>query len=84
MSSKQKIGYLFLTLSVSLLLIGVGLLPKIYHALLRFIGIFFKPISDSEVGSAIGTLLGWTFYITLSLLLLDVGRKWIKRPVDPF
>lgn len=84
MSTKQKIGYFILFLSGGLLLFGLGMLPTMYQALLGFIGIFFKPISDYEVGRAIGSFIWWIFYVGSSVFLLDLGLSWIKRPVDPF
>jgi len=81
MRAKKIFGYIFITLSVILVLPIIGLFPSILKAVFGLLKIF-TGTESYEAGKTIGACFYWLMHISLTIVLWVYGRKWIKESSD--
>ncbi len=76
MKNQKIFGYIFIVLTILLMLAMIGQLPK----LLRDIFKIFTGKSDLQLaGKIIGTVVYLLFHAAFTALLWIIGRQWTKN-----
>jgi hypothetical protein len=79
MTTKRIFGYIFLGLSVILMVSIVGQILNLIAAIFGFFKIFTGTLNGYETGRAMGALFYWVIYFFATFLLWSYGRKWTRK-----
>ena len=79
MTTKKVLGYIFIVLSVMLLLAAIGQLPSIFAAIFGFFKVFTGTLDGYGIGYVIGMLIYWVLHFLLMVVLWRHGRKWTRK-----
>lgn len=79
MTTRKIFGYIFIVVSIILMIAIVGQLAALLGAIVGIIKIFNGQLDSYQVGQAIGTFIYWVFHISLTIFLWTIGRRWTKN-----
>lgn len=78
MRTKKLFGYIFIIVSIILILVSVGMLSSLLQAIFGFFYIFTGSLDSYQIGKVIGQLFYWGFYFGIAITLWIYGRRWIR------
>jgi hypothetical protein len=79
MTTRKIFGYIFIVVSIILVMVIIGQLTTLLGAVVAIIKIFSGQLDSYQVGQAIGTFIYWMFHISLTFFLWTIGRRWAKN-----
>lgn len=76
---KKVFGYIFIVISVLLLLLALGTISNLLAALRGLVDMFSGELDGYGSGYAIGMSAFWALYIAVMIKLWNTGRRWIRE-----
>jgi uncharacterized membrane protein len=81
MITRKIFGYIFIVVSIILILAIVGQFAKFLDAIVGIIKIFSGQLNSYQIGQVIGIFIYWMFHISLTIFLWTIGRRWTKYTI---
>jgi hypothetical protein len=75
---KRIFGYIFIVISVLLLLVTLGRFQSLLNATLGLVRVFNGTLTAYELGYTVTTFVLWVLDIVLIVFLMSIGTRWIK------
>jgi hypothetical protein len=79
MKAKKIFGYIFIVLSVILILAIVGQVQRLLQETFGFFKVFRGNLDTYESTKAITKFVFWILHFALVICLWTYGRKWTKK-----